>query len=40
MGNPRQVLGEIQANLFPNHGARCPNCGQYNAKVSQDDIYQ
>lgn len=35
MRNPRQLLGEIHADLFPDHGERCPNCGQYNAKVSR-----
>lgn len=34
--NPRQVLGQIQAELFAAHGQLCPNCGQFNAKVSQD----
>ncbi|KAH0974362.1 hypothetical protein GBA52_016261, partial [Prunus armeniaca] len=30
--NPRQVLGQIQAELFAAHGQLCPNCGQFNAK--------
>ena len=37
--NPRQVLGQIQAELFAQQGQGqlCPNCGQFNAKVSKDD---
>lgn len=43
--NPRQVLGQIQAELFAEHGQLCPNCGQFNGKVSKhwmhhvDDVY-
>lgn len=33
--NPRQVLGQIQAQLFVQNGQVCPNCRQFNAKVSQ-----
>ncbi|CAL9028854.1 unnamed protein product, partial [Prunus brigantina] len=36
--NPRQVLGQIQAELFAAHGQLCPNCGQFNAKVVFADI--
>lgn len=32
--NARQVLGQIQADLFADHGHACPNCRQRNAKVS------
>ncbi|OWM88266.1 E3 ubiquitin-protein ligase RNF14 [Punica granatum] len=37
MRNPRQILGEMQADLFPDHGERCPNCRQYNAKVGNNN---
>ncbi|KAK4747393.1 hypothetical protein SAY87_013979 [Trapa incisa] len=37
MRNPRQALGEIQANLFPDHGNQCPSCRQYNAKVGNNN---
>ncbi|KAF8412572.1 hypothetical protein HHK36_000541 [Tetracentron sinense] len=30
--NDRQVIGQIQAELFADHGQPCPNCGQVNAK--------
>ncbi|KAF3449386.1 hypothetical protein FNV43_RR10114 [Rhamnella rubrinervis] len=36
--NPRQVLGQVQAELFAEHGQLCPNCGQFNAKVSKEWI--
>lgn len=36
--NPRQVLGQVQAELFAEHGQLCPNCGQFNAKVSKDAL--
>jgi E3 ubiquitin-protein ligase RNF14 len=32
--NPRQVLGQIPAEFFAQHVHACPNCGQYNAKVT------
>lgn len=31
--NGRQIVGQIQAQLFANHGHSCPNCGQQNVKV-------
>lgn len=31
--NHRQVVGQIQAELFFQRGQRCPNCRQFNAKV-------
>jgi len=39
MMNERQVIGQIQAQLFaqggqfPQRGQLCPNCRQFNAKV-------
>ncbi|ONI05957.1 hypothetical protein PRUPE_5G031400 [Prunus persica] len=35
--NPRQVLGQIQAELFAAHGQLCPNCGQFNAKIGNNN---
>ncbi|KAH7514989.1 uncharacterized protein LOC107431208 [Ziziphus jujuba] len=35
--NPRQVLGQIQAELFAEHGQLCPNCGQFNGKVGNNN---
>lgn len=32
--NERQVVGQIQAQLFAENGHSCPNCGQINVKVS------
>lgn len=29
----RQVVGQIQAQMFTNHAHSCPNCGQQNVKV-------
>ncbi|EXB66532.1 E3 ubiquitin-protein ligase [Morus notabilis] len=36
--NARQVLGQVQAQLFvgQGQGQLCPNCRQFNAKVSKD----
>lgn len=34
--NPRQILGQIQAEQAAVNGQLCPNCRQFNAKVSQD----
>lgn len=33
MMNGRQVVGQIQAQLFADRGHPCPNCGQNNVKV-------
>ncbi|KAL2348923.1 hypothetical protein Fmac_002923 [Flemingia macrophylla] len=30
--NHRQAVGQVQAELFRQHGLACPNCRQYNAK--------
>lgn len=35
--NARQVLGQIQADLFADHGHACPNCRQRNAKVGNNN---
>lgn len=32
--NARQVVAQIQADMFDEHGLSCPNCRQFNAKVS------
>lgn len=32
--NARQVVAQIQAEMYDEHGRLCPNCGQFNAKVS------
>lgn len=34
--NPRQVVAQVHAELFPDHVITCPNCGQFNVKVSDD----
>jgi len=33
--NDRQVVGQLHAELFPQRGLTCPNCRQFNAKVSK-----
>lgn len=32
--NARQVLGQINAEMYAGRGDTCPNCRQLNAKVS------
>ena len=33
--NHRQAVERLQAELLPQHGLACPNCRQFNAKVSK-----
>lgn len=37
--NGRQIVGQIQAQMFANHGHSCPNCGQQNVKVRNALLY-
>ncbi|XP_028549549.1 E3 ubiquitin-protein ligase RNF14 [Dendrobium catenatum] len=35
--NPRQMLGQLQAELHPDAANMCPNCGQMNAKIGKNN---
>ncbi|KAJ0427883.1 putative transcription factor C2H2 family [Helianthus annuus] len=35
--NHRQVLGQVQVQLFGDHGHTCPQCGQINVKVGNNN---
>lgn len=35
--NGRQIVGQIQAQMFANNGDPCPNCGQQNVKVGNNN---
>ncbi|GMH09203.1 hypothetical protein Nepgr_011043 [Nepenthes gracilis] len=35
--NARQVLAQIQAEIFAEHSRPCPNCGQLNAKIGNNN---
>ncbi|KAH9675262.1 F5D14.10 protein [Citrus sinensis] len=37
--NARQVVAQIQADMFDEHGLSCPNCRQFNAKVSHAALW-
>ncbi|CAL0311801.1 unnamed protein product [Lupinus luteus] len=35
--NHRQVVGQLQAELFPQSGRACPSCRQFNAKIGNNN---
>ncbi|KAL3497867.1 hypothetical protein ACH5RR_040599 [Cinchona calisaya] len=35
--NARQAVGQIQAEMFPDRGHSCPNCGQLNVKSGNNN---
>lgn len=35
--NHRQAVGQVQAELFPQHGLPCPSCRQFNAKIGNNN---
>ncbi|KAH1234482.1 E3 ubiquitin-protein ligase RNF14 [Glycine max] len=35
--NHRQAVGQLQAELFPQHGLACPSCRQYNPKIGNNN---
>ncbi|GAY43669.1 hypothetical protein CUMW_076250 [Citrus unshiu] len=37
--NARQVVAQIQADMFDEHGLSCPNCRQFNAKAQHAALW-
>ncbi|XP_057448653.1 uncharacterized protein LOC130740160 [Lotus japonicus] len=35
--NARQLVGQVQAELFPQRGTACPSCRQFNAKIGNNN---